>query len=157
MCCGTGELIAPECNSRGNTWCLCATRRRGKRNLQSFALQLRALGKSVITLITFVVFVTPVALRCANDSNQTMCSRGSACQLWGARKNLHLCASFFFKLFYIFRPPRYVLGCAVLLWCSSPTDSHMWGWNWSWTGTLDDAHFPLQHGAGTVWRVWLLL
>lgn len=81
MCCGAGELIAPECNSRGNTWSLCATRRRGKRNLQSFALQLRVLGKSVITLITFVVFVTPVALRCANDSNQIMCSRDSACQL----------------------------------------------------------------------------
>lgn len=85
---------------------LCVTWRRGRRNLQSFALQLHVLGKNVITLITFSMCVTPVAVHCANDFNQITCCRNSACRLWGVRKNVNLpLRGFFFPLFLSPPPP----------------------------------------------------
>lgn len=141
------------------------TWRRGRRNLQSFALQLHVLGKNVITLITFSMCVTPVAVHCANDFNQITCCRDSACRLWGVRKNVNLPLHGFFFLFSSPHPPALLapgLACLAVRWCSSDTDSQLWGWNWNFpqvssTGTVDDVHFPLQHDAGTVRLVCLLI
>lgn len=129
---------------------LCVTWRRRRGNLQSFALQLHVLGKNVITLITFSVCVTPVAVHCANDFHQITCFRDLACRLWGVRKKVNLPFHAFFPSFSLSplaSPWACILGCALVLW------SH-WqpalGWNWSFpqassTGTVNGVHFPLQH------------
>lgn len=138
MCCSVWEVLTAESNLWENTWPLCDLEE-GRRNLQSFALQLHVLGKNVITLITFSMCVTPVAVHCANDFNQITCCRDSACRLWGVRKNVNLPLRGFFFLFSSPHPPRLaspwpcMLGCALVL-------------KWHWQPALRvELKFPPGH------------
>lgn len=76
MCYSVWEFLTAESNLGGHTWHLCDL----KEGKSPLLFSYMSLEKNVITLITFSMCVTPVAVHCANDFNQITCFRDLACQ-----------------------------------------------------------------------------